>query len=271
MESTNRFLSLWPGFLLWASLRESVVSRHQSNRTIVIHPCLLKQRCFSLIFFKFKQHHLLNEYWKHFPGLQPLRLGISSLRKQEPLSLGTGTGLCQRADEQQDMHWPQRAAARPWVWGTLHALTAAPAAPKGAIVCHPRCVPASCSWVHRRTELALAQGSVSLQLSAGSSVFPLVSISYLKDSRRSSWHQQAGLGAAYMKWGCQPKSSVWRCTEQSPELAAHSAAVSNKGTRVFQRDNCKLAFLGWGIKSRHSCPTPSSWLGLYFYELSNGY
>lgn len=61
---------------------------------------------------------------------------------------------------------------------------------------HPRCVPASCSWVQRGTEVA--PGSVSLQPSAGSSVSPLVSVSYLKDSR-SSWHQQAGLGALCIK------------------------------------------------------------------------
>lgn len=71
--------------------------------------------------------------------------------------------------------------------------------------CHPRFVPGSCPWVHRGTEPAPALGSVCLQPSAGSSVFPLVSVSCLKDSRRSSLHHQTGLGALSMKWGCQPK------------------------------------------------------------------
>lgn len=139
MEPTNRLLSFWPGFLLWARLREAMVS-WQAMEQLLFTLALLKQKLFSLNFFKYKQQYLLNGYWRCFPALQPLRLGISSLRKEEPcldvssLSLGTAAGLCRRANEQQDMHWPQGAAAGPRVWGSFHALTAAPAAPTGAIV-----------------------------------------------------------------------------------------------------------------------------------------
>lgn len=213
MESTNRLLSLWPGFLLWASLRESMWC-NTSNATIVIHPCPPQTRWFSLIFFEYKEHYLLNGYWRYFPALQPLRLGVSSLRKQQPcldvslLSAGTGIALA-------ESRWAARPAltsgscSRAVGLGRCPCTHCSPSCTQRCCgLCHPRCVPASCSWVHWGTELALAQGSISLQPSAGSSAFPLVSVSYLEDSRRSSWHQQAGLGAVYMTWGCQPLSSV---------------------------------------------------------------
>lgn len=262
MESANRLLCLWPGFLLWARRRNQWCPAKQWNNC---YPPLPSSSKDDFLWF-FNTNSIITEWiLKRLSCPAASEAGMSSLRKQEPcldmslLSLGTESVLpesrwaARHALTSESCNWESccwfGAVSMHSLQPQLHLQVLLPLSPQ---LC-----PSPCSWVCRGTELALAPGSVSLQPSAGSSVFPLVSVSYSKGSRRSSWHQQAGVGAVYVKWGCQPKSSLQRCSEQSLERAAHSGAASETGTRVLHWDNGKLTSLGWALNPGTAAPLPA--------------
>lgn len=72
-----------------------------------------------------------------------------------------------------------------------------------------------------------------------------ISLSQLLGRLKKVFLTSAGwTGGSLHDIGMSAPKQRGRCTEQPSEAAAHSVAVSKKGTRVFQRENCKLDFLG---------------------------